>query len=242
MYRDNQQKCYGRAVKFLAMLAACVVAGAAQAGAAQSAASIRNAAADFVKQHYAGQSTDLEITPGRLDSRLRLPACQQPLETFLPAGAKIQHNSSVGVRCPAPHWSLYVPVTVVVYARVLVASEPLSRGTALNQGQFRTERRDTTTLSWGYFTDPADLAGRETARFVAAGAVLTPGMVQRPVVIERGQRVMLRASAGGVKVTMQGEALGRGRVDERVRVRNLSSKRIVEGVVRANGVVDIPGA
>lgn len=241
MYRQKLISPSLQAVKILALLGACL-AGSVRAGALEPAQAIRDAAADFIRQQYAGQSADLDIQPGRLDSRLRLPACGKTLETFLPAGAKIQHNSSVGVRCPAPEWSLYVPVTVAVYARVLVAGGPLPRGTTLRAGQFHAERRDTTTLAWGYFTDPEALAGKETARFVGAGTVLSPGMVQNPVIIERGQRVTLRASAGGIRVTMQGEALGRGRVDERVRVRNLSSRRVVEGIVRANGIVEIPGA
>jgi hypothetical protein len=44
----------------------------------------------------------VEISVGRLDGRLRLPACTMPLETELPPGARPHGAVAVGVRCTAP--------------------------------------------------------------------------------------------------------------------------------------------
>ncbi len=50
-------------------------------------------------------------------------------------------------------------------------------------------------------------------------------------IVRRGQTVTLIASAGGIRVRAPGRALGDGAQDERVRVQNLSSLKVVEGVV-----------
>ena len=43
------------------------------------------------------------ITVGRLDSRLELKRCEQPLETFLAPGADLVGKTTVGVRCTSPN-------------------------------------------------------------------------------------------------------------------------------------------
>ena len=65
-------------------------------------------------------------------------------------------------------------------------------------------------------------------------------MVQLPLSVRRGQRVVLVARAGGLVVRMDGKALASAAVEGVVRVQNRQSKRIVEGVVRAGGIVDVP--
>lgn len=57
--------------------------------------------------------------------------------------------------------------------------------------------------------------------------------------VQRGQTVTLVADAGGMSVTMQGRALSDGMVNQRVKVENLSSGRVVEGIARSRQVVEI---
>ena len=57
--------------------------------------------------------------------------------------------------------------------------------------------------------------------------------------VKRGQEVTLLASAGGIQVRMAGRALADGREGARLRVQNLSSQAVVEGVVETDGVVRV---
>ena len=49
----------------------------------------------------------------------------------------------------------------------------------------------------------------------------------------------LLADAGGISVRMAGRALSDGLMNQRVRVQNLSSGKIVEGIARSEQVVEI---
>ena len=51
--------------------------------------------------------------------------------------------------------------------------------------------------------------------------------------------VTLLADAGGVSVRMAGRALSDGLMNQRVKVQNLSSGKIVEGIARSEQVVEI---
>lgn len=76
-------------------------------------------------------------------------------------------------------------------------------------------------------------------RPLPAGAVLTPAAIASPRIIQRGDRVLLTADVGGISVRVGGQALMHGTLGDRVRVRNLSSQRVVEGLVLADGTIDI---
>jgi flagella basal body P-ring formation protein FlgA len=76
-------------------------------------------------------------------------------------------------------------------------------------------------------------------RPLAAGAVLTPAMLTDVPLVTRGQQVTLEVGADTMNIRMAGEALDEAALGQRVRVRNLSSERVVEGVVRSAQVVEV---
>jgi len=187
---------------------------------------------------------EIEISVGRLDERLRLPVCGSPLETELAPGARMIGPVAVGVRCTAPGWSLFVPARVSVNRPVVVMTVSRARGATLRETDLALERRDLGTLRAGYLTDPAELVGMQLRRPLRARAVLHAELAEAPELVSRGERVVLEAAGGGIAVQVEGEALAGGALGQRVRVRNLATRRIVEGKVAGSGLVQmgLPGA
>lgn len=185
----------------------------------------------------------VEISISRLDGRLRLPACQAPLETELPPGSRPLGAVAVGVRCAAPGWSLFVPARVSVSRPVVIMAVSRPRGATLTAADLATELRDLSTLPAGYLTDPAELVGKQLRRPLQARAVLLPGAAAPPELVRRGERVVLQAAGGTIAVQVEGEALRSGALGERVQVRNLATRRVVEGTVSGEGLVvmGLPG-
>ena len=64
-------------------------------------------------------------------------------------------------------------------------------------------------------------------------------MLVPDVLVRRGQQVTLIATNGPVQIRARGQALTEGAASERVRVQNVSSLKIVEGVVESEGVVRV---
>jgi flagella basal body P-ring formation protein FlgA len=85
----------------------------------------------------------------------------------------------------------------------------------------------------------ADLAGRLTRRPVPAGTALPADAMTVALLIHRGQNVTLAAVSNGIEVRAPGLALADAPAHGRVRVRNLNSLKIVEGVADTDGVVRI---
>lgn len=201
---------------------------------------IQRAARAFLTAQHRGREEPPKIRLQSLDPHLRLPKCQAALEAFLPSGARTAGNTSIGVRCPdAKPWTLYLSANIRIHDQVLVARHFLRRGTILSAADFQPERRELSTLSSGYETDPQQLIGRQLQRALMAGKVISPRAVKIPPAVRRGETVTLIAGQSGIEITSSGIALNDASIGEWLRVRNERSQRVVEGKVTANRRVEV---
>lgn len=177
----------------------------------------------------------------RLDPRLKLKACADtPSAAIRDPGRRPGAYRTVSLQCDGPvAWTAYIRVALETYAEVVVARRPVARGQHLNSEDLYLEERRIDQLPYGWFHRREELVGRPTLRPVAAGAVVTPSNVGRSNDILAGQEVLLKANTSSIAVGMPGEALEDGRRGELIRVRNLRSQVVVEGVIRSAKVVEV---
>jgi len=222
-------------------LAAALASSAVSSATLQDHESIRSTAEQFITEMVKASHGQVPVVrAGRLDARLRLSHCDEPLEAFQPPGGKLLGNITVGVRCSgSKSWSLYVPVKVSIYEKVVAAARPLARGEVLQESDLKLVKRDLAQLRSGYFSDPTEVSGMEVTRTVAMDAALTNFLVKQPLQVRRGQRVILVANSGRLEVRMTGEALADGAAGARIKVRNLSSKRVVDGTVLSATTIQV---
>ena len=133
-----------------------------------------------------------------------------------------------------------MPVTIKAFDSAVVATRALPRGHVLTEQDVTTMESDVSALPAGYSRDAATVMGRRLMRPLAAGTVIGSGAVYVEPTVRRGQAVTLLAQASGFSVRMQGVALSAGGVAERIKIKNLSSGREVEGVIRADSLVEVP--
>lgn len=226
---------------FLFVLLVGTTFNPAQGSPVQSRETIRSTARAFLVRQVSAQfSGQNHIHVGHLDPRLRLPACGAPLKAFLPPGGHFSGNTTVGVRCPATAgWTIYLSARISLFGKILEATRPLAAGERVKRTDLKLVERNLAQLPYGYITHPSDAEGKLATRMISAGSVLTPAMLTAPRIIHRGDRVMLVASAAGLRVQMAGKAMGSGATGDKIRVEALSSKRIVQGVVISSGVVKV---
>ena len=165
-----------------------------------------------------------------LDPALRLPRCGAALV------ARVQGSNSVEVGCP-DGWRLFVPVRVRRSQTVLVLSRGIAPGETITADAFVPETRDASRIVGAAVADPAQAVGRVARRTLSAGAVLSASDLVAQRLIRRGDNVALVSRRGGVEVRVVGKALGDAGENERVTVENLSSRRVVQGVVGPGGDV-----
>lgn len=221
------------------ILAALVCAATAHAG-VQPLPAIQAAAEQFVRSSLPENSAKHFVTANNLDSRLRLDECTSPLEAFSQGTGLNSGRMTVGVRCPAANpWTIYVQVTVEVEVSVLVLRRPLARRARVELADVEPQMRRMPGSAALFVNDTASLQGHRLKRALPVGTALTVEMLQPDVLVRRGQQVTLIAYSGSVQIRAQGQALTEGAAYERVRVQNVSSLKVVEGVVESDGVVRV---
>lgn len=207
-------------------------AWAQDAGRVEPLDAIRGAAESFVRSQLPKDANVAGVTAGTLDNRLRLARCSDGLRAQIPPGAALQARTLVGVGCQGPvHWTVYVSVTVESQISVLVLKHPVPRDARLTADDVTIEPRKVTGQATAYLTAVNDLQGRSAQRPLPMGTTLTMDMFKADLVIQHGQQVTLVAAAGGIEVRATGRALADGANGARIKVQNLSSMKVVEGVV-----------
>lgn len=201
---------------------------------------IQSAAETFVRSHLPSSTAKQYVTASNLDPRLRVEACNQPLQAFQQSATTLGERVTVGVRCATANtWTLYVPVSVEVEIPVLVLRRALARRARVALIDVEPETRRMPGSAATFLQDVTSLQGHRLKRSLPAGTALTVDMLVPDVVVRRGQQVTLIAASGPVEIRAQGHALTEGGVDDRVRVQNMSSLKVVEGVIESDSVVRV---
>ncbi len=205
-------------------------------------ADIQSTASAFVRDRAHKPGTTTTVTAAELDYRLKLHRCGVALEAYLSPGARLSANTTVGVKCTSPRpWKLFVPVRVGVAANILVAARPLPAGTALTSDDLIVMERDLGTVHGGYLREGESIVGMVLKRRLAEGEPLRNELLKAPNVVRRGQQVTIRSGSkeGPFNIRMSGTALSDGRIGQRIRVKNRSSGRTIEGVIQSSEVIQI---
>jgi len=210
------------------------------ADAIQSHESIQEAARSYASANVSGYSVPPTVTVSRLDSRLRLPKCNLPLEAFSPPAGRKLGKTTVGVRCTGDKpWSLYISVMVSLYSDVVIATHSLSRGAVLTAADLTLEKKDIARLRGRYFSDPARAVGKALKRNLQRGRTLDPQHIITPDTIKKGSKVIILAHSDKIQVRMPGKALSSGAKGTLIRVQNIKSKKELEAIVMSPGVVKV---
>ncbi len=199
----------------------------------RAAAAARASAADAGYRNVA-----VQVRP--LDQRLRLAKCERSLTTLIAQTSRPLGPVSVGVRCDGNSpWTLYVRTEVSARLTLPVLTRTLPRGAVVAHNDLEMVSRSISKDPGALILDPEAIVGLETRRALAAGSTLHHNQLIAPVLVERGQNVTLVAGSEGLQVRMQGKAMANASAGERLLVTNQRSGRRVEGVVNADGTVQI---
>lgn len=229
--------------RFRVVLTACLLCyggAAASAAEVQSLTSIRLQAEAFILDHPYQSPYPPRFELGKLDPRLRLKPCRQALDVSFARVNVIYGNSALTVRCPVkPGWKIHLPVRIEVFDDVVIAAKPLLKGQKIDDSAFGFAKRDIARLKNGYYSEPGALQQLQARRNLKRGAVLTPANLAPRMLVRSGQQVTLVLDYNGLQVKSSGKALDSASIGELVRVRNSQSKKIIEGVVSGDALVQV---
>ena len=221
-----------RCASLLLLLLAC----AAQAAEPTVAAKVEAAArVQLERQAEAAGLAEPEFTLTVVKPRAP-PACRQPLSVE-PVDTRSAARMRFAVQCrDTPGWRYEYIVRAKVSAKVAVTAGPVAAGQLLTDDDLVLERRDISALS--DTIGAAAAVGQASRRSLRAGEVLRQSQLAAPILVKRGEPVVMLARVEAIEVSTAGEALDSGAQGAIVRVRNVGNGRIVRMRVTAAGTVE----
>jgi len=192
---------------------------------------------DTLSNQYNGK-VGVEVSP--VATNLKLASCDKPL-TFTQLGNTANaSNVTVKVKCSGSReWSLFASAKIKRVQPILVVTRNLSRGALLEAQDLRIEERDVSNISYGYISGISEAIGKQIRRPMRSGDPLRASTLEAPLVINKGDHIIVTAKNGGLKVVVPGVALSNGKLGQQIRVQNNHSERIFNARVVSAGHVQV---
>jgi flagella basal body P-ring formation protein FlgA len=128
-------------------------------------------------------------------------------------------------------------VQLMTTAPRLTATQPA--GTVLAAADLEMTEVPLSTATAGGYAELDQLVGKQLVRQGRAGLMLKPTDVTDPTAVSRNALVTVTLKVGTMTLTVKGQALGTVAAGQPVDVLNTVTKKILHGVARADGTVEI---
>jgi flagella basal body P-ring formation protein FlgA len=128
---------------------------------------------------------------------------------------------------------------VHVYDKMVVAAQNIMAETKVAASDVRLEEREIAGPQLHYFNNLDEVVGNVLTSSLPAGKILRQEMVQTPQVMHARALVSIIIQSGSIKVRTDGSAMQNGRVGQVIRVRNLSSGKILNAKVIDGNTVEV---
>ncbi|MDN6073208.1 MAG: flagellar basal body P-ring formation chaperone FlgA, partial [Enterobacterales bacterium] len=117
------------------------------------------------------------------------------------------------------------------------AKNTLERGAVISPSDIELKKRNISSSRAGVITNPDEVVGLTVKRRIRDLQPISPAQLDQPIMVDRGQRVVMIAEQDGIEARTMGEAMKKGRKGDMIKVKNESSQRVVSAVVDNIGVV-----
>jgi flagella basal body P-ring formation protein FlgA len=194
-------------------------------------------------QQLAGQTplpagARIEVDMGTLDPRLKLAPCAR-ITPYVPVGTRLWGRARVGLRCDeGARWSVFLPITVKVFAQAWSANQALPAGTVLDASHLRLEEVDLAAEPSPVVRQPQAAFGRALVRGLRAGQALREADLKPRQWFAAGDIVRVVTSGSGFAISADGQALNPGIDGQMVKVR-IDGGRVVSGRATAERRIEV---
>jgi flagella basal body P-ring formation protein FlgA len=168
-----------------------------------------------------------------------------PVTLSIPPTAHLGGRANVPVEIlinGQPFRTIFPRIEISIMRRVLVALNPIARGTAPGPDDIALKRLAMDGASDYYgapLTSPRQIEGAEAIRDIPAGQVLSAQLFRIPPMVKMGETVNVTLQDGGLTLITSGLAQGTGARGTSIRVLNVTSHKEFEARITAPHEVSV---
>lgn len=138
-----------------------------------------------------------------------------------------------------PRKTIQAVADIAAMIDAVVATRFLKTDELIEAGDLKTVEMRVYQMKHPFITDQGEVIGKSAARPLPPDIPLRPAFVKLPVVIKKGDRVLIEARRGGLSIRAYGVTKSNGQLGQTVMVANLDSGRELRAKVVAPNLVEV---
>ncbi|MGO3345055.1 MAG: flagellar basal body P-ring formation chaperone FlgA [Marinomonas sp.] len=166
-----------------------------------------------------------------------LPECQDRAVNIQNQRPNATKRTTYAISCTSPEWKSYLPITQSISIDAIKATSPINRGQRVTYQNTGIGKVDISNLRGQVYTEKIPPYGLIASRNIRINTFITDNLTKQPNLIKKGNQILITARTGNLVVKMNGKALENGIKGQQIRVKNISSGRIIYAEVVTDGEV-----
>lgn len=199
---------------------------------------------EMLQQHLKQKTDQKLFNPKfhiqKLSKHIRFKTCLKPLELIDKDPQNITGRGSYKISCAQPKWKIFLSATVEGDLPVVVSTQGILKQAVIRKSDVARILVPYKKVRRGAFTNLEKVVGLRAKRAIGPNKIITVRSVQPAYWVFKDRQVNLITNMGNIKIETKGIAMKSGVEQEQVPVKNLSSKKIIRGIVIAPNTVWIP--
>jgi flagella basal body P-ring formation protein FlgA len=168
--------------------------------------------------YLAACNSDITVTNQRLNSKKR---------------------TTYTISCKDPEWKSFIPVSQKILVAAVKAIVPIRRKQTINANNTVIDKVDLTQVRGQIYSPVQPPYGLIAKRNININTFITKELTELPIIIKRGQNILISAQSGQITVKMNGVAAENGTLGQQIKAKNVSSGRFVYGKVVSEGEIRV---
>ena len=195
---------------------------------------IEKQAETYLVEHLAENTDQMDIKVRYEGKDLELPQGRYQFIYSLPGGGQKTGRVPFPIRIEmanGTHLMLQATAIISVYQDVIKVRKAVKRGEVLTLDDVEIGRVKAAKPILNALSQVEDAVGLEVGQNLESGKILTFGVLKKPSIINRGDRILLVMERGSIKITVPGIAREKGARGSTIPVENQQTKKIVYGEI-----------
>jgi len=201
---------------------------------------IREVVERYLVEQFADGQREARLRSLEVPGVVRIPPGPFEARVAVPPGAAVVGRARLQVELVQEGTvvrTVWITADVALEGTVVVARRPIARGETIGAEDLTVERREIPANGGDLVSDPLEAEGLVARAALPALAPLRREQLTAPILVRRGDAVLLVAERGGLRLTVPAEVQDEAAAGESVRVTNrVSKKDVVARVLDARTV------
>jgi len=132
-----------------------------------------------------------------------------------------------------------VKAHIKAYGRIVKSRRPFSKGHVFGEDDMYVEQIEIARMPRSAIKNPEEIIGKSLKRSIAANIPVVENMIQKYKMVKRGKMVELVIGNDDFSISVSGKTKEKGYVGKPVKAVNLSSKKVITGLLVDESTVKV---